>query len=72
MGTQDDMAFRANHPRVDDGEWQSRVEKARAVIKGGAAVNGKPVMRELKNSEVPTVVSESCPTLLMTLPTLRF
>ncbi|KAJ2920916.1 hypothetical protein H1R20_g16181, partial [Candolleomyces eurysporus] len=55
MGTPEDMTFRANHPRVDDAERQDRVEKARGVIQGGAAVNGKPVMRELKNAEVPTV-----------------
>ncbi|RXW11204.1 hypothetical protein EST38_g14651, partial [Candolleomyces aberdarensis] len=55
MGTLEDMAFRTNHPRVDDAERQGRVEKARGVIQGGAAVNGKPVMRELKNAEVPTV-----------------
>jgi hypothetical protein len=61
MGTPEDMSFRANHPRVDDEGRQTRVEKARGVIQRGGAVNGKPVMRQLENAEVPTVVSEYWP-----------
>ena len=65
MGTPEDMTFRASNPRVDDEKRQSRVEKARAVIKVGAAVNGKPVLRELENAEVPTIVSKCVKKLLL-------
>ncbi|KAJ3514741.1 hypothetical protein NMY22_g14642 [Coprinellus aureogranulatus] len=55
MGTAEDMLFRKTHPRVDSGERQIRVWKARAAIYGGGAVSGDPIQRILPFSDVPTI-----------------
>ncbi|KAJ3527383.1 hypothetical protein NMY22_g9809 [Coprinellus aureogranulatus] len=56
MGTVEDMRFRKAHPRLDSGERQRRVYKARvAIYHKKVAVNGDPVQRLLPYSDVPTI-----------------
>jgi hypothetical protein len=57
MGTPQDMAFRDEHPRIDNEARQKSILQAREVIRGGIAVGGDRVLACLSNSDVPTVVS---------------